>query len=229
MKHIAIVEDEPSIRANYKSALERQSYQVTDFPDRPSAYLAFQNKMPDLILIDIGLADEYEGGFDLCRDVRQLSATVPIIFLTARDNEMDEISGIRLGADDYLSKDASLSQLMVRIAGIFRRVEALGNNLPEEHVVEINQLRIEPERMNIFWQATEVPLTVTEFWIVHALARRPGMVKSRDQLMEAAEIYVDPATVTSHMKRIRRKFREIDDEFEAIEAVHGMGYRWRSD
>ncbi len=228
MKHVAIVEDEPDIRANYRTALERQHYRVSDYPDRPSALAAFERELPDLVVIDIGLGEESEGGFDLCRQLRQMSATLPIIFLTARDSELDEISGIRLGADDYLSKDASINQLLVRIAGLFRRAEAFRQDKPEEEVLECGPLRLEPERMRVYWQAREVPLTVTEFWIVHALARRPGMVKSRDQLMEAANIYVDLATVTSHVKRIRRKFRQLDETFDGIEAVHGLGYRWKA-
>ncbi len=227
MKHVAIVEDEPDIRANYRRALEREHYRVSDYPDRPTAIAAFHQQLPDLVIIDIGLGEESEGGFDLCRELRQLSATLPIIFLTARDSELDEISGIRLGADDYLSKDASLHQLLVRIAGLFRRAEAYRDNRLEETVLRCGPLTVEPERMRILWQDAEVPLTVTEFWIVHALARRPGMVKSRQQLMDAANIYVDLATITSHVKRIRRKFRQLDEHFDAIEAIHGLGYRWQ--
>jgi two-component system OmpR family response regulator len=185
-------------------------------------------RLPELVIIDIGLGDEPEGGFDLCRELRAKSATLPIIFLTARDSDFDVISGLRLGADDYLSKDTSLHQLAARIAALFRRIESLKTPASSETVIEHGPLKLESERMRILWNGVEIPLTVTEFWMVHTLVRFPGHVKNRDQLMREAELVVDDATITSHIKRIRKKFIALAPEFDAIETVHGVGYRWTS-
>lgn len=225
---VAIVEDEPAIRANFVDALRRYGFQVQAYADRASAQQAFAARLPDLVIIDVGLGDEPEGGFDLCRELRARSATLPILFLTARDSDFDVISGLRLGADDYLTKDISLPQLTTRVQALFRRLDALSQTVGKETVIEQRGLRLELERMRVSWNGTNVPLTVTELWIVHALARRPGHVKSREQLMGEAQVVVDDATVTSHVKRIRRKFLAIDPAFDEIDTVHGAGYRWRS-
>ena len=230
---IAIVEDEPAIRANFAEALRRYGFQVQAFADRLSAQQAFGARLPDLVIIDIGLGDEPEGGFDLCRELRARSAMLPILFLTARDSDFDVISGLRLGADDYLTKDISLPQLTARVQALFRRLDAVAQTAGRETVVALRGLRLELERMRITWtpasggDPAEVPLTVTEFWIVHALARRPGHVKQREQLMREAQVVVDDATITSHVKRIRKKFLAIDPAFDEIDTVHGAGYRWK--
>jgi two-component system OmpR family response regulator len=219
---IAIVEDDPSIRENYADALRKQGYQVTGYGNRQEALRAFESRLPDLAIIDIGLADEIDGGFELCRAMRAMSATLPIIFLTARDSDIDTVSGLRMGADDYLTKDISLPHLSARIAALFRRLDAA------EDVLERGKLRVDLNRMRVSWGDRPVDLTVTELWIVHALARHPGHVKHRDQLMRDARMVVDDTTVTSHIKRIRRKFIEHDPQFDCIETVYGMGYRWKS-
>jgi two-component system OmpR family response regulator len=228
-RRIAVVEDDPAIRANYAELLRRQGYEVTAHADRPSALSAFRTRLPDLAVLDIGLGDEIDGGFALCRELRALSATVPIIFLTARDSEFDTVAGLRLGADDYLTKDASLPHLLARIAALFRRIDALGSETPAEDVVERGPLRIDLKRVTCAWRGQRVDLTLTEFWIVHALARHPGHVKDREQLMGEARMVVDDSTVTSHVKRIRKKFAALDTGFDRIESVYGMGYRWRED
>jgi len=223
---IAIVEDERAIRENYAEVLRRQGYEVSAFEDRRAALAAFRRRLPDLVIVDIGLGAEVEGGFDLCRELRGLSPTLPIIFLTARDSELDTISGLRLGADDYLTKDISLPHLLARIAALLRRVDAL--RAPDEppQVLARGPLELDLERMTVKWSGELVPLTVTEFWIVHALVRRPGHVKSRDQLMQEASIVVDDSTITSHIKRIRRKFAAVTPDFDCIDTLYGMGYRW---
>ncbi len=226
-RHVAIVEDEPAIRANYSEALRRYGFEVRAYADRLSAQTAFAQKLPDLVIIDVGLGDEAEGGFDLCRELRARAATLPILFLTARDSDLDVISGLRLGADDYLSKSISLPQLTARVQALFRRLDALRAPDARESVFELRALRLELERMRVTWQAQEVPLTVTEFWMCHALVRHPGHVKSREQLMREAQIVVDDATITSHIKRMRRKFEALDAAFDEIETMHGAGYRWR--
>ena len=224
---IAIVEDEPAIRANYIDALSRYGYQVHGFASRLEARAAFALKLPDLVLIDVGLGDEPEGGFELCRELRTRAPTLPILFLTARDADIDVISGLRLGADDYLSKDISLPQLTARVAALFRRIDAMRAPSARDTVFTLRGLRLELERMQVSWNGESVPLTVTEFWIVHALARHPGHVRSREQLMREAEVVVDEATITSHIKRIRKKFEAIDGQFDEVDTVHGAGYRWR--
>lgn len=227
-RRIAIVEDEPAIRENYASALTRYGYDVVGYPDRPSAMMAFSGRLPELVIIDVGLGAEVEGGFDLCRELRSRSKSLPIIFLTARDSDLDVISGLRLGADDYLTKDVSLQQLLARVVALFRRVEALRDPGAQSEVVEQGQLRLEIESMMVTWDGQVVQLTVTEFWMVHTLARYPGHVKTRDQLMDDANVVVDASTITSHIKRIRKKFLAVDDKFDQIDTVHGAGYRWRA-
>lgn len=228
-KTIAIVEDEPAIRHNYEDAFRRQGYDVQTYADRPTAMAALAEQLPDCVVIDINLGDEIEGGFELCRELRARSADLPIIFLTARDSELDAISGLRLGADDYLTKDITIPHLMARIAALFRRSAALRRSVVEEDVVRRGRLTLDTDRMTAHWNDAAVPLTVTEFWLVHALARFPGHVKNRQQLMDAASVVLDDNTITSHVKRLRRKFKSIDENFDAIETVYGMGYRWRGD
>jgi len=225
-RHIALVEDEVAIRENYADALNKQGYTVTTYSNRDEAMQKFKVRLPDLVLLDIGLEDEIEGGFDMCRELRSLSSTLPIIFLTARDSDFDAISGLRLGADDYLTKNITMPQLLARIAALFRRFDALQAPVNKEARRTSGNLMIDTNCLLIEWKNEKIDLTLTEFWIVHSLARNPGYVKSRDQLMSEANIFVDDATVTSHIKRIRKKFKEIDNDFDCIETIYGMGYRW---
>ncbi len=228
-KRIAIVEDEAAIRENYVAAFEREGYVVDSFEAREPALQAFDARLPDLVVIDINLRDDVEGGFELCRELRSRSAELPIIFLTARDSEFDAVSGLRLGADDYLTKDISLPHLMARVAALFRRLDALQKPQASENRLVRGELEIDTDRMTVQWHNTPVGLTLTEFWLVHAMARYPGHVKNRQQLMDAAQAVLDDNTITSHIKRIRRKFAAIDPAFDAIETVYGMGYRWLGD
>jgi two-component system OmpR family response regulator len=225
-QYIAIVEDEPNIAANYRDALRRHGFEVSLHADRRQALDAFGNRLPDLALIDVGLGDEAEGGFELCRHLRGLSAELPIIFLTARDSELDIVSGLRLGADDYLTKDISQEQMLARIHALLRRIKALRAPELREHVLHRGRLCLNLERMTAAWLDQPVELTVTEFWVVHALARNPGHVKNRQQLMDAANVVLDDSSITSHIKRIRRKFQMLDPAFDAIETAYGIGYRW---
>jgi two-component system OmpR family response regulator len=226
-KTIAIVEDEPAIRDNYAAAFQRNGYSVRTYGDRPAALAAFRTRLPDLAVIDIGLKDEPEGGFALCRELRSMSQELPIIFLTARDSELDAVSGLRLGADDYLTKDLSLAHLLARVTALFRRVDALTQPSSRDHVLTRGALTVDTERLHAFWQDKALALTLTEFWIVHALVKNPGHVKNRQQLMDAANVVLDDNTITSHIKRIRRKFQSIEANFDAIETMYGMGYRWK--
>jgi two-component system OmpR family response regulator len=226
-RRIAIVEDEPSLRANYADVLRRHGYDVATFANRTDALSAFRTRLPDLALIDIGLGGDVDGGFTLCRELRALSATVPIVFLSARDSDFDIVAGLRLGADDYVTKDTSLPHLTARIAALFRRSDLLTAPPIAEDVLVRGALTLDAKRLDAQWNGQRVDLTLTEFWMVQALARYPGHVKDRDSLMRDAKIVVDDSTITSHVKRIRRKFEAIDASFDRIDTVYGMGYRWR--
>lgn len=226
-KLVAVVEDDVAIRDNYLAGLRRQGYRVAGYGARKEALAAFANRLPDLVIIDVNLGAEVEGGFELCRELRARSAQLPIIFLTARESELDVVSGLRLGADDYLTKRTSIEHLLARVAALFRRIEALTTGDTEGERLEQGSLTLDRDRMTAHWKGVPVPLTVTEFWVVHALAAHPGHVRSREQLMAAANVVLDDGTVTSQIKRIRAKFATTDPSFEAIETAYGMGYRWR--
>ena len=226
-RRIAIVEDEIAIRENYCELLSKQGYQVQAFSDRQQAMAEFTQRLPDLAIIDIGLADEIDGGFMLCQALRSMSSTIPIIFLTARDNVFDTVSGLRMGADDYLTKDISLPHMTARIAALFRRIEANKMPLKKEDCIRCGPLELFVERMVVYWREQAIDITVTEFWMVYSLVKVAGHVKSRQQLMTDAKVYVDDSTITSHVKRIRKKFIAVDADFDCIDTVYGMGYRWK--
>ncbi len=226
-RRIAIVEDDPAIRANYAEALRKHGFEVSAYGARAEALAAMRARLPDLAVIDIGLGSDADAGFELCRELRALSASLPIIFLTARDSDFDVVSGLRLGADDYLTKEVSLPHLLARIAALFRRAELAREPAVAEETLERGALALDLKRFSITWRGKPVALTLTEFWMVHALVRHPGHVKNREQLMREANLVVDDGTVTSHVKRIRRKFQAVDAGFEHIETAYGMGYRWK--
>ncbi len=225
---IALVEDDERLRTNYAQALKREGYTVLSYASRPEAQQAFSRKLPDLAILDVMLNDEMEGGFELCRELRRISPTIPIIFLTARDSDLDKVSGLRLGAWDYLTKNTTtLDFLPVRISALFKMLEAL--QLPAVHnekSISSGNLLIQEERKQVFWNDTQLNLTLTEFWLLVSLVQHPGHVKSHSQLMEAASVVVTNNAIAAHIRRIREKFREIDPSFDAIRAEYGMGYRW---
>lgn len=227
-KRVAIVEDEAAIRENYADVLRRQGYQVQTFENKETAMSAFAIRLPQLAILDIGLNNDYDGGFELCQWLRSQSKTLPIIFLTARDNDVDTVSGLRMGADDYLTKDISLPHLSARIAALFRRQDALVQPAEQEQLIAVGSLTIDSQRMIVHWNEQHVDLTVTEFWMIFALAKHAGHVKNRTQLMSESKIFVDDSTITSHIKRIRKKFVKVDQRFDCIETVYGMGYRWNT-
>ena len=228
-KLVAVVEDEIALRDNYLAALKRQGYRVAGYSTRKEALFAFEDRLPDLVIIDINLRGEVEGGFELCRELRARAPQLPIIFLTARESELDTVSGLRLGADDYLSKRISLEHLLARVAALLRRVDALTAAETDAQLLERGPLQLDLDRVIASWKSNVVPLTLTEFWVVHALAKHPGHVRTREQLMAAANVILDDGSVTSQIKRIRAKFSSVDERFSAIDAVYGMGYRWVSD
>jgi two-component system OmpR family response regulator len=183
-------------------------------------------RLPHLAIIDVGLGYEPEGGFELCRWLRARAPALPILILSARDTEIDVVSGLRLGADDYLAKNVSLPHLLARVTALFRRADVAGQVAKVDDALERGPLSLDPQRFEVYWRGSRVDLTVTEFWILHALARFPGHVKNREALMREANMLVDDHTVTSYLKRLRRKFEAIDPAFNAIETVYGLGYRF---
>jgi len=226
---LAIIEDDNLLRENYTDVFGRQGYRVDAYSNRVQAQEVFQSRLPDLAIIDIGLGDEVDGGFALCQWLRAKSRTLPIIFLSARDDDIDIVSGLRMGADDYLTKDVSLPHLVARVAALFRRIEALASD-EDSSITTISEglLYMDVQRLTCRWNEVVVELTLTEFWMIYALVKRVGHVKNREQLMQEAQMVVDESTITSHIKRIRRKFQVLDQKFDCIETVYGMGYRWNS-
>lgn len=227
MRSVAVVEDEPALQANYRDALERHGYDVDVYSTRKAALAAFELRLPELAIIDVGLGDEIEGGFELCRQLRGMAPQLPIVFLSARDSELDTISGLRLGADDYLTKDISLAHLVARVVALFRRVDAFNQPDQQGEMLVTGELQLDLSRMTALWRGQAVDLSVTELWMVHALARHIGHIKTRQQLMDAASVVLDDSTITSHVRRIRKKFQQVDGDFDAIQTAYGMGYRWQ--
>ncbi len=225
---IALVEDDERLRANYSQALKRQGYLVESYSGRDDAQAAFARRLPDLAILDVMLGEDMEGGFELCREIRKASPALPIIFLTARDSDLDKVSGLRLGAWDYLTKNTTtLDFLPVRIATLFKMMEVLkGNSSQEEKTIRSGSLRLQEQRKEVFWKEAILNLTLTEFWLLLSLVQHPGHVKSHAQLMEAASVVVTNNAIAAHIRRIREKFREIDPQFDCIRAEYGMGYRW---
>lgn len=224
-KRIAVVEDDVSIRDNLRDALTRVGHEVQVFGDRAGAERALASRLPDLAIIDIGLPGEPDGGFELCRWLREQARALPILMLSARDSDIDIVSGLRLGADDYVTKSVSLPHLLARVTALFRRADLTQAGAGTE-VLERGALRLDTGRFEASWRGQSIELTVTEFWIVHALAKHAGHVKDRDALMAESNMVVDDHTITSYVKRIRRKFATLDPSFNAIETVYGLGYRF---
>lgn len=226
---VAIVEDDFDQRENYADALKQSGYEVATYRNRAEAYSGMQKNMPDLAILDIMLENEMDGGFDLCRDLRQLSPTLPIIFLTTRDTDIDRVSGLRLDAWDYLTKPLNMQFLSVRINSLFRIVDSLAQNPDKEktntHVID--QLEIDEDSMSISWKGVELSLTLTEFWLIESMARHPGHVKTYENMMQITrQSYVERNTINGYIRRIRNKFKEVDIDFKHIQTVFGVGYKW---
>ncbi len=228
---IAFVEDDEIIRNNYSEILTDEGFEVVVFSNRQEAMNYFQTALPDIAILDVGLQEERDGGFRLCSDLRRLAPKLPIIFLTSRDDEIDRISGLRLGADDYIMKDASINFLMVRIEALFHRIEVITQREPPELKIEqdhseLGALRLDRKLLKAAWKNTPLDLSLTQFWILCELVTNPGEVKTCDKLMHAAHICVEPNTITAHIKMIRSRFRDIDGDFDCIKTERSAGYRW---
>ena len=231
MATIALVDDDENILTSVSMAFEAEGYQVKTFEDGARAIESVSAAPPDLIVSDIKMPTM--DGMEFLRRVRQ-SSDVPFIFLTSKDEEIDEVLGITLGADDYVKKPFSQRLLLERVKALLRRRQAAPAPTKEEQkqIVRRGSLTLDPLRHACLWQDQSVTLTVTEFLILESLAQRPGFVKTRDALMDAAyddQIYVDDRTIDSHIKRIRKKFRMVDKQFDAIETLYGVGYKYKED
>ncbi|MDA1089644.1 MAG: response regulator transcription factor [Proteobacteria bacterium] len=224
---IALVDDDQNILASLSAALEDEGYRVDTYGDGVEALEGIARKPVDLAILDIKMPKM--DGMELLGNLRQKN-NLPVIFLTSKDDEVDEVMGLRMGADDYIKKPFSQRLLLERIHAVLRRHEKPGEEKEAIDVMRRGDLVLDKTRHLCAWKDTEVNLTVTEFLLVEALARRPGHVKNRDQLIDAAygeHIYVDDRTIDSHVKRLRRKFKSVDEDFAEIETLYGVGYRYR--
>lgn len=234
MPTIALVDDDQNILTSVSIALEAEGFHVQTYTDGASALAGLQASPPDMAVFDIKMPRM--DGLELLRRLRQKSE-LPVIFLTSKDDEIDELFGLKMGADDYIAKPFSQRLLVERVKTVLRRTAARaesaangGEPRSTAQIMERGKLIMDPDRHACSWQGNDVTLTVTEFLILQALAQRPGYVKSRDQLMDAAyddQVYVDDRTIDSHIKRLRKKFKQTDDSFESIETLYGVGYRFK--
>lgn len=220
-----LVNDDVAIRDNHANNLAEQGFEVDVFGNRRDAMAHFDSASTDIVFLIIGLAADREGGFQLCADVRRQSHKLPIIFLTSHNRESDRISGLRLGADDYLSTDTSTDFLIVRIETLLRRIETLSLDVCAKHIVR-GSLLIDPSTLVAFWKERVVDLSLTHLYIIRALACETGQVKNYGDLMRAANIVVEPNTITAHIKTIRDRFKALDSTFNCIKTARGVGYRW---
>jgi len=229
MSKIALVDDDRNILTSVSICLEAEGFEVETYNDGQAALDAFNRKLPDMAVLDMKMPRM--DGMELLQRLRQ-KTQMPIIFLTSKDDEIDEVLGLRMGADDYVKKPFSQRLLVERIRALLRRKQALeeGPEAGEEAKVLVRgNLEMDPLRHQVRWKNMDVTLTVTEFLLLQALAQRPGVVKSRDQLMDVAyedQVYVDDRTIDSHIKRLRKKMRSVDEEFSSIETLYGIGYKY---
>lgn len=232
MATIALVDDDKNILASVNMLLEQEGYHVRTFTDGAAALTALTTTPPDLAILDIKMPRM--DGLELLRRLRQANEALPVIFLTSKDEEIDELMGLNAGADDYIRKPFSQRLLLERVRAVLRRADskplATAGEAGKNEALVRGKLALDPQRHECTWEGKPVRLTVTEFLILQALAQRPGFVKSRDSLMDAAyddQVYVDDRTIDSHIKRLRKKFKAAADDFDAIETLYGVGYRYR--
>jgi two-component system, OmpR family, response regulator ChvI len=229
MPTIALVDDDRNILTSLRMLLEAEGYKILAYTDGVSAYDGITADPPDLAILDIKMPRM--DGMELLRRLRQKSE-MPVIFLTSKDDEIDELFGLKMGADDFIRKPFSQRLVVERVRAILRRSQPREASAIQEDakIIERGKLKLDPERHTCIWDGKQVTLTVTEFLILQALAQRPGVVKSRDALMDAAyddQVYVDDRTIDSHIKRLRKKFKLVDGNFDVIETLYGVGYRFK--
>lgn len=230
-RRVAIVEDEETIRDAVAVALRRQGLDVATYGDGAAAWAAFEAALPDVVILDIGLP--LVDGLELCRRLRRRSETLALIFVTSREEEFDRVLGLELGADDYLCKPFSMRELVARVHVLLRRAALLADARTDADgatPIVVDALVLHSDRLLATWRDQPVPLTVTEFLLLQALAQRPGLIRSRDQLLDTVypdRVSVSDRTIDSHIKRLRRKFESLDPSFDRLESVYGAGYRYR--
>jgi DNA-binding response OmpR family regulator len=229
---VAVVDDEDNIRETVAFALRREGYPVEQYGTGLEAWRVFQHKLPGLVILDITMPEM--DGLELCRRIRAVSETIPIIFLTSRDEELDRVLGLEIGADDYLCKPFSMRELLARVKVLFRRaaIDHGATRPAADAPVQHGDLELDLQRYTVRWKGLPINLTVTEFMMLHALVRHPGHVKTRKQLHQDGyphDAYVSDRTIDSHIKRVRRKFEEVDETFDRVDTVYGLGYRWKED
>jgi two-component system response regulator ChvI len=231
MPTIALVDDDRNILASVSIALESEGYRVMSYTDGASALDGFQGTLPDLAVLDIKMPRK--DGMELLRRLRQRS-DLPVIFLTSKEDEIDELFGLKMGADDFITKPFSQRLLVERVKAVLRRFQpreaSEKKGVETQRVLDRGALSMDQERHTCTWTGQPVTLTVTEFLILYALAHRPGVVKSRNALMDAAyddQVYVDYRTIDSHIKRLRKKFKAVDEDFDMIATLYGVGYRFK--
>ena len=223
---IILIDDDNNILTSVSVALTAEGWVIETYNDSEQGLIALQRNTPDIAILDIKMPKL--DGMEVLKKLRETN-DVPVIFLTSKDDEIDEAIGLRMGADDYITKPFSQKLLIERIRAVLRR-SSYKNNEVSDRLIQRNDLSLDPDRHLCKWKGEEIRLTVTEFLILYSLAQRPGLVKNRDQLIDTAygeTIYVDDRTIDSHIKRMRRKFRVFDKAFDHIETLYGVGYRYR--
>lgn len=232
-RRIAYVEDDDATRRRYSQMLRDEGFEVTTYSNKGDALAGFRRELPDLALLDITHEDERDAGYQICAELRQLSPGLPIIFLTGHDGEIDRISGLRLGADDFITKDASMAYLVVRIEALFRRLDAIRGAYDQQQGAAGEtagsagkDIELDETYSSVYWKGTKIDLPLTHFWIIRELCNKPGQVRSHRELMKAANLVVEQNTITAHVKSIRDSFTRVDSDFRCIKTERGRGYRW---
>lgn len=230
-RKIAYVEDDDTTRQQYCQVLREAGFDVTAYSNKADAIAAFRKELPELALLDVSHQGERDAGYQICSELRRISNEVPIIFLTSNDGEIDVISGLRLGADDYVTKSASMEYIVIRIEALFRRLDALrsaynSTNTTKPAVTHSNDIELDDTYSTVFWKGSKIDLPLTHFWILQELCIHPGQVRSHRDLMKASNIVVEANTITAHVKTIRDAFTRVDSGFHCIKTERGRGYRW---
>ena len=229
-RHIALIEDNPVILENYADFLAGLGFQVDRYSSKAAALIGLASRPPELVLLDVSLHSERDAGFAICADIRRHSPLLPVIFLSSHDTDVDRISGLRLGADDYISKDVSLDYLVVRIEALFRRRDAY-STMPAQSANRVIDsapvnIQFDTQRSTATWRGQALDLTLTQFWILQELCSVPGRIQSNTELMRGAKLTVEPNTIAAHIKAIREAFLRIESGFDRIRTERGRGYRW---
>lgn len=227
MTTIMLVEDDEILRENFSELLRDEHFDVETYSDIQSAQARFNQPLPDLVILDITLGKDTDAGFQLCAELRKRCQSIPIIFFTSHDSDFDKISGMRLGVDDYLTKNVSFDYLVVRIKALIKRIRVLSGSKTEKAVKKTSgELMIDLDTFSAYWKGQKLDISLTQLWMLQSLIDRPGHVRSHEQLMQAANVVVEHNTVTAHIKNLRVQFQKVDPMFSSIKTERGFGYRW---